>query len=339
MLGCISSDLAVQVSQVFAPGALFLPHLSHYLLKLLVKRGNGVINVLLFIFCQFAILLPGHGLTVLGLGCECQPCRSPDHGEVLFIRLPSKRVQLLLLLVTHLLGDVPAFLLILLALKSLGYLRLQVFYEFPHVVLEVIPATSREADSLGAMGEVEVGHVYPVRGRRLLCSLSNKKLADGAGFPGARGTKGTEKVSNISQFFVTQDGEKPRPQKGEYEKKRRDIAQQVSDQQEEKLNSLRGKADEQNFTMVRTPAGLAFAPKTEDGETMPREQYSELSEDEQKNIDDTISSLNEELQQVMTKVRQEERAGRENLRDLDGEVTTYAAKHLVDELKAKWDSP
>src|SRR5660397_97594 len=123
----------------------------------------------------------------------------------------------------------------------------------------------------------------------------------------------------------------------EYEKKRRDIAQQVSDQQEEKLNSLRGKADEQNFTMVRTPAGLAFAPKTEDGETMPREQYSELSEDEQKNIDDTISSLNEELQQVMTKVRQEERAGRENLRDLDGEVTTYAAKHLVDELKAKWD--
>lgn len=123
----------------------------------------------------------------------------------------------------------------------------------------------------------------------------------------------------------------------EYEKKRRDIAQQVSDQQEEKLNSLRGKADEQNFTMVRTPAGLAFAPKTEDGETMSREQYSELSEDEQKNIDDTISSLNEELQQVMTKVRQEERAGRENLRDLDGEVTTYAAKHLVDELKAKWD--
>src|SRR5660398_232868 len=113
MLGCISSDLAVQVSQVFAPGALFLPHLSHYLLKLLVKRGNGVINVLLFIFLQFAILLPGHGLTVLGLGCECQPCRSPDHGEVLFIRLPSKRVQLLLLLVTHLLGDVPAFLLIL----------------------------------------------------------------------------------------------------------------------------------------------------------------------------------------------------------------------------------
>src|SRR5660397_102940 len=133
MLGCISSDLAVQVSQVFAPGALFL-------------------------------------------------------------------------LVTHLLGDVPAFLLILLALKSLGYLRLQVFYEFPHVLLEVIPATSREADSLGAMGEVEVGHVYPVRGRRLLCSLSNKKLADGAGFPGARGTKGVYVVSNRVYLYAEPHG-------------------------------------------------------------------------------------------------------------------------------------
>src|SRR5660397_10515 len=133
MLGCISSDLAVQVSQVFAPGAL-------------------------------------------------------------------------LLLVTHLLGDVPAFLLILLALKSLGYLRLQVFYEFPHVLLEVIPATSREADSLGAMGEVEVGHVYPVRGRRLLCSLSIKKLADGAGFPGARGTKGVYVVSNRVYFYAEPHG-------------------------------------------------------------------------------------------------------------------------------------
>lgn len=144
--------------------------------------------------------------------------------------------------------------------------------------------------------------------------------------------KDMEKLIDDLQAEITQafEGE-------EYEKKRREIAQQVSDQQENKLDALREKANEQGFTMVRTPAGLAFAPKTEDDETMSREQYGELPEEEQKEIDDGISALNEELQQVMTKVRREERSGRESLRALDREVTTYAAKHLIDELKEKWD--
>ncbi len=143
--------------------------------------------------------------------------------------------------------------------------------------------------------------------------------------------KDMEKLVEDLQAAITQAFESE-----EYEKQRRTIAQQVSEQQEGKLSTLSEKAEEQRFTMVRTPAGLAFAPKTEEGETMSREQYEVLPPEEQKRIDDTIQALNEELQQVMRLVRQDERGGRDNQRELDREVTTYAAKHLVDELCEDW---
>ena len=62
----------------------------------------------------------------------------------------------------------------------------------------------------------------------------------------------------------------------EYEKQKRTIAQQISERQEAKLATLNEKAEAGSFTMVRTPAGLAFAPKTAEGETMSREIYEAL---------------------------------------------------------------
>ena len=124
----------------------------------------------------------------------------------------------------------------------------------------------------------------------------------------------------------------------EYEKQKRTIAQQISERQEAKLSTLGQKAEEGSFTMVRTPAGLAFAPKTAEGETMSREICEALPPEQQKQIDEGLESLNEELQQIMRLVRQDERTGREAVRELDREVTTFAAKHLVDEMCDRWCS-
>ena len=122
----------------------------------------------------------------------------------------------------------------------------------------------------------------------------------------------------------------------EYEKQKRTIAQQIGEKQEEKLTALGHKAEEGHFTMVRTPAGLAFAPMTPEGETMSREQYEALPAEDQKHIDDGLESLNEELQQIMRLVRQDERSGREAIRELDRGVSTFSAKHLIDEACERW---
>jgi predicted ATP-dependent protease len=143
--------------------------------------------------------------------------------------------------------------------------------------------------------------------------------------------KDMEKLVEDLQAAITQafEGE-------EYDKQKREIGQRVGELQEAKLATLSEKAEAGKFTMVRTPAGLAFAPKTAEGETMSREAYEALSPDEQKRIDDGLEALNEELQQIMRLVRQDERSGRDDLRELDNEVTTYAAKHLLDEACEKW---
>ena len=143
--------------------------------------------------------------------------------------------------------------------------------------------------------------------------------------------KDMEKLVEDLQAAITQafEGE-------EYDKQKREIGQHVGEQQEAKLSTLSEKAEAGSFTMVRTPAGLAFAPKTVEGETMSRETYEALSPEEQKRIDDGLESLNEELQQIMRLVRKDERSGRDALRELDNEVTTYAAKHLIDEACEKW---
>ena len=131
----------------------------------------------------------------------------------------------------------------------------------------------------------------------------------------------------ISQAF---DGE-------EYEKQKREIVQQVGEQQETKLSGLNEKAEAKGFMMVRTPAGLMFAPKGEKpGEPMAREAYEALPPADRKKIDDGLEALNEELQGIMRLVRQDERGGRDALRELDQKVTDFAARHLVDETCERW---
>ncbi|MHB9149593.1 MAG: Lon protease family protein [Thermoleophilia bacterium] len=122
----------------------------------------------------------------------------------------------------------------------------------------------------------------------------------------------------------------------EYDAQRRELAQNVSVRQEKVIDALREKAEGEGFVMVRTPAGLAFAPRTPEGETMSRDHYNELPAEEQKVIDEGLEHLNLDLQQVMRLVRQEEKSGREALRELDEQVTTYAAKHLIDDVHEKW---
>ncbi len=143
--------------------------------------------------------------------------------------------------------------------------------------------------------------------------------------------KDMEKLVEDLQAAITQAFESE-----EYEKQKREIAQGISEKQESKLSALSQKAEEGQFQMVRTPAGLAFAPKAAEGETMSREIYEALPPEEQKRIDDGLESLNEELQQVMRLVRQDERAGRDAWRELDRQVTTFAAKHLIDEACERW---
>jgi hypothetical protein len=91
--------------------------------------------------------------------------------------------------------------------------------------------------------------------------------------------KEMEKLVEDLQAAITQafEGE-------EYEKQKHAIVQQVSESQEGKLEKMGKQAEKTGFTMVRTPAGLAFAPTTPSGETMSREVYEALPQEQQAHV-------------------------------------------------------
>ncbi len=121
-----------------------------------------------------------------------------------------------------------------------------------------------------------------------------------------------------------------------YEEKKRSVAKQYGEQQERLLSAFNDRALERGFLLVSTPAGPAVFPKGPDGEPLSREEYQALPAEERARIDEGLTALNQELQQTMRGVRQVERDGREAMRALDDEITTFAAGHLIDELRERW---
>ena len=141
-----------------------------------------------------------------------------------------------------------------------------------------------------------------------------------------------EKLVEDLQAAITQAFESD-----EYDKQKREIGQRVGEQQEAKLSALSQKAESQRLHHGEDPGGAGL--RTQDGrgrDHVPGGRTKRFRRRNRSTSTTASKALNEELQQIMRLVRQDERAGRDALRELDNEVTTYAAKHLIDEACEKW---
>ncbi len=121
----------------------------------------------------------------------------------------------------------------------------------------------------------------------------------------------------------------------EYQARRRAIEGEVQERQQASLVGLQEKAKERNLALLRTPAGLAFAP-LKDGEVLPPDEYEKRSEEEQKRIQADVEVMQEELQKILSKAPRWERDLRSALRDLNREVAEVVLVDLNDEVAAKY---
>ena len=64
----------------------------------------------------------------------------------------------------------------------------------------------------------------------------------------------------------------------EYRTRRRIVESEIEERQEAAFEKLQDKAQKDNFALLRTPAGLVFAPVKE-GEVIPPEEFKQLPED------------------------------------------------------------
>ena len=117
----------------------------------------------------------------------------------------------------------------------------------------------------------------------------------------------------------------------EVQARRQRLAEEFQERQSASLNELNEKARVHDLALIRTPAGLAFAPLKE-GNVLPPEEFEKLPEDRQQEIKQQVDGLQDELQKVLFKMPGWERELRKRMRDLNQEITSFVLASILDDL-------
>jgi lon-related putative ATP-dependent protease len=118
----------------------------------------------------------------------------------------------------------------------------------------------------------------------------------------------------------------------EYRARRRIIEEEVQENQEKMFESLQVKAQNDGLALLRTPAGLVFAP-VKDGEVMPPDEFKQLAEETRLHMERRVAELQAELQDLLQKVPGLQREMRRRIRDLDREIVSVAVGSLLRDLR------
>ncbi len=121
----------------------------------------------------------------------------------------------------------------------------------------------------------------------------------------------------------------------EYRARRQELEEELKEHHEQAFETLRKEAEGHGIALIRTPAGMAFAPE-KNGEVMSAEELQKLPAAEQQRIEAVVATLHEQLERLVHQVPQWRREGQRRIRALDREVTMLAVEHLIDELKKRY---
>jgi lon-related putative ATP-dependent protease len=121
----------------------------------------------------------------------------------------------------------------------------------------------------------------------------------------------------------------------DYQNRRRAIHLEFQDKQQRSFESLQKKAEEAGLALMRTPAGLTFAP-VRNNEVLSPEEYERLSPEERRRTEDNIRFLQQEAGKVMQQVPQWQRDISERQKELDRQVSQYAVGPVIRWLTTKY---
>jgi hypothetical protein len=125
-------------------------------------------------------------------------------------------------------------------------------------------------------------------------------------------------------------------ERDDYRARREVIEHQFKGHNEEAFGALQQRAEAKDISLIRTPMGLALAPKR-DGKVMQREEFEALPEEERTRIQSDLEAAQGELEGVMRQVPQWEREHRDALRDLNRETTGFAVASLIADLRREYE--
>ena len=101
------------------------------------------------------------------------------------------------------------------------------------------------------------------------------------------------------------------------------------------VQAVADKALAQQVQLIRTPAGFALAP-LRDGQILSPDEFEKLSAADKKQIEDKISTLQDELQAVIEKLPPLRKEARDKIKALHREAIALAIGHLLNQIKGRY---
>lgn len=121
----------------------------------------------------------------------------------------------------------------------------------------------------------------------------------------------------------------------DYRNRKRVLEEQFRERNEKAFAEIERHAAERKISVLRTPVGVAFAP-SRDGEVIEAEEFERLPEEEKSRYKAEMKALQEELRSTLADLPSREREHRDRLKRLEQEVTAFAVRHFLEDMKARY---
>ena len=121
----------------------------------------------------------------------------------------------------------------------------------------------------------------------------------------------------------------------DYRRRQQAIEGEFQQQQSEAVEHVHQAARDKKIRIMQTPSGVIFAP-IRNGEALGPNEFEKLPPDEQRAIEHDVEEISEQLQEAMKDMPTRMRRMREQISQLNNEVTTFAVGSLIKELISEY---
>ncbi|HUO86878.1 MAG TPA: AAA family ATPase [Thermoanaerobaculia bacterium] len=121
----------------------------------------------------------------------------------------------------------------------------------------------------------------------------------------------------------------------EYQARRGGLEEEIRERQAALFDELQRQAGERGLVAMRSPGGIAFAPRRE-GEVIDREQVMKLPDEEREKIEAEMQAMQGEVEKALRQVPGWQREHRQRVLALHEEITRVAVGPLFDELEKEY---
>ncbi len=121
----------------------------------------------------------------------------------------------------------------------------------------------------------------------------------------------------------------------EYQTRAQVIVEEFKERQAHAFEAMQKRAEARQLALLRTPAGLAFAP-VRNGEVMSIEEVQKLGDEERTHIQQEIEALQEEMARLVRQFPAWQREMQEKMTRLNREMAGFAVGGLISEMRDKF---